>query len=111
MALDISKLENVVKKAGGRFTARCPACAEVGADTKGEHLAVFADGKFGCVVHPGDKKHRKRIYALAGGGEDNRKISVNVFKVKKSSIIMDLSAYPRFSNKTELHLPDVASSG
>jgi len=111
MALDISKLENVVKKAAGKITARCPACAEDGADTKGEHLAVFSDGKFGCVVHPKDQKHRKRIHALAGGGEDNRKISVNLFKVKKSSVIMDLSAYPRFSNKTELYPPDVASSG
>ena len=111
MALDTSKLENVVKKSDGMFTARCPACAEDGADTKGEHLAVFPDGKFGCVVNPKDKAHTKRIYALAKNGQDNRKISVNAFKVKKSSVIMDLSEYPRFSNTTELHPPDVASSG
>ena len=111
MALDISKLRNVANKPGGMFTARCPACAEDGSDTKGEHLAVFPDGKFGCVVYPDDKKHRKRIYALAGDGQDNRKISVRPFKVKKSSIILDLSEYPRFNNKAEFHPPDGASSG
>ena len=55
MALDTAKLENVVSKPNGMFTARCPACAEDGADTKGEHLAVFPDGKFGCVVNPKEK--------------------------------------------------------
>ena len=70
MALDTAKLENVVKKPNGMFTARCPACSEEGADSKGEHLAVFPDGRFGCVVSPKDKEHNKRIYALAGDGED-----------------------------------------
>ncbi len=67
MSLDPAKLENV-RNQGGKITARCPACAEAGMDEKGEHLFICADGRFGCVVHPGDagKPHRKRIAALAG---------------------------------------------
>jgi len=69
MSLDISKLENV-RKRGAKAIARCPACAEVGHDQKGEHLVINADGSFGCVVYPGDsadaKEHRKRIFALCG---------------------------------------------
>ena len=72
MSLDISKLENV-RKRGEKITARCPACAEVGHDQKGEHLVINADGRFGCVVYPGDsadaKEHRKRIFALCGDRE------------------------------------------
>jgi hypothetical protein len=72
MSLDISKLENV-RKRSGKVIARCPACAEPGHDQKGEHLVINADGRFGCVVYPGDsgdaKEHRKRIFALCGDRE------------------------------------------
>ena len=72
MSLDISKLANV-RKRGDRVTARCPACEEVGHDQKGEHLVINANGRFGCVVYPGDsadaKEHRKRIFALCGDRE------------------------------------------
>ena len=58
---------------GGKIIARCPACAEAGHDQKGEHLVINADGRFGCVVYPGDsadaKEHRKRIFALCGDRE------------------------------------------
>lgn len=67
MSLDIAKLEKV-REEGGKTIARCPACAERGMDTKGEHLVIRADGRFGCVVNPGDggKAHRQRIFALVG---------------------------------------------
>jgi hypothetical protein len=72
MSLDISKLENVCVR-GDKTIARCPACAEAGHDQKGEHLFTHADGRFGCVVYPGDsadaKEHRKRIFALCGDRE------------------------------------------
>src|SRR5215475_11647184 len=72
MSLHISKLGNV-RRIGRKTTARCPACGEVGRDKKGEHLFIMADGRFGCVVYPGDsadaKKHRKRIFALCGDRE------------------------------------------
>ena len=72
MSLDISKLEHVGVH-GRKITARCPACAEVDHDQKGEHLVINEDGRFGCVVYPGDstdaKAHRKRIFALCGDCE------------------------------------------
>ena len=72
MSLDISKLQNA-RTRGDKTTARCPACAEVGHDQKGEHLFINANGRFGCVVYPGNsieaKGHRKRIFALCGDRE------------------------------------------
>jgi hypothetical protein len=66
MSLDLSKLQCLADAADGGKQARCPACAEVGHDRKGEHLRIYADGRFGCCVHPKDREHRKRIFALAG---------------------------------------------
>ena len=65
MGLDLTKLENV-KTANGKTTARCPACKESGNDTTGEHLVIYPDGRFGCVVNEGNSEHRKRIYELVG---------------------------------------------
>jgi len=66
MSLDLTKLEKVVELTGGAKRARCPACAEGGNDKAGEHLRIYPDGKFGCCVFPGDREHRKRIFALVG---------------------------------------------
>jgi hypothetical protein len=66
MSLNIDRLEKVVRLANGGTQARCPACAETGGDRKGEHLRISPEGKFGCCVFPGDREHRKRIFALAG---------------------------------------------
>jgi len=69
MSLDISKLENV-RTRGVKKTARCPVCAEAGHDQTRDHLIIQADGRFGCVLYPGDSPsariHRKRIFALCG---------------------------------------------
>jgi hypothetical protein len=65
MSLDQTKLENLKDK-GDKKTAQCPACAEVGADSKGDHLAIFPDGKYCCVAHPDDRAHSKKIYKLVG---------------------------------------------
>ncbi len=67
MALDLTKLENIQKQ-GTKTIARCPACAETGADEKGEHLVIRSDGRFGCVINPGPngKRHRQRIFQLVG---------------------------------------------
>lgn len=67
MSLDLSKLQNV-REQSGKTIARCPACAEAGMDETGEHLVIQADGRFGCVVHPGSagKPHRQRIAKLVG---------------------------------------------
>jgi hypothetical protein len=72
MSLDISKLQNV-RTRPSKTTARCPACAASGADTKGEHLVITPQGRFGCVIYPGNgpdaKQHRRRIFALCGDRE------------------------------------------
>jgi len=69
MRIKIELLENQTKLPDGGVRARCPACAAEGGDSKGKHLMVFPDGKFGCAAHPGDEEHRKRIAVLVGGGE------------------------------------------
>lgn len=101
MALDISKLQNVVKSTNGEIQARCPACAAVGLDTKSEHLKVFTDGKYACASNQGDSEHRKEIFQLvgipSGGAARVGQISVNTFKVQESTVVMDLSTFPRFS--------------
>jgi hypothetical protein len=73
MSIDITKLENVthtLKNGTDVIIARCPACAEEDCDNKGNHLIVFPDGRFGCVMNPVENEdsaeHRKRIFALVG---------------------------------------------
>ncbi len=66
MSLDSNRLQNVRRLGNGIIQARCPACAEGGSDRSGEHLRIYPDGRFGCCVHPKDREHRKRIFALVG---------------------------------------------
>lgn len=42
----------------------CPACQTEGKDKAGDNLTLFTNGKFSCVVHPGDKEHNRKILAL-----------------------------------------------
>ena len=65
MPLDLSELENV-KQRGGKTIARCPACAKEGRDKKGEHLVVGTNGKFACILYPGEqgKEHRRLIFQM-----------------------------------------------
>ena len=70
MSLDLTKLKNV-KTANGKTTARCPACKEVGGDEGGDHLVIYPDDKYGCVVNEGNSEHRKRIFALVGVKSDS----------------------------------------
>ena len=86
MSLDPKKLEKLVNLADGMTRARCPACAENGQDKKGEHLRIYPDGRFGCCVHPKDREHRKRIFALAGE-HVRRGIKVRVAPAKASEPI------------------------
>lgn len=69
MSLDLSKIQNVWTR-GKKIVGRCPACAEIGHDKKGEHLVINEDGRFGCVVSSGNsleaRAHRKRIFELCG---------------------------------------------
>ena len=60
--LDLNKLDNVIERAG-KIIARCPACAAKGRDSQGNHLVIFDNGAYSCIV--GDANHRKEIYRLA----------------------------------------------
>jgi len=60
--LDLKKLDNVIERAG-KIIARCPACAAKGRDSQGNHLVIFDNGAYSCIV--GDSNHRKEIYRLA----------------------------------------------
>ena len=54
-------------KADGGCIARCPACAEQGQDTKGEHLWWNpVTGAFSCIAHQRDAEHRQAIVSLVG---------------------------------------------
>jgi hypothetical protein len=102
VSLDINKLEKVRKLANGVMQARCPACAEGGSDKTGEHLRIYADGRYGCCVHPKDTQHRKRIFALAGAvGTASKRRSFTVRAVTTQpmeagrSILDALTDFPR----------------
>ncbi len=108
MALDLSKLENV-KQTDKKTIARCPACAEEGADTKGDHLFIRPDGRFGCVLYPGisGRNHRKRITALAGNLSrgDERKIPLQPAERPKIEILGRVGRV----NQTHAHMRTAVS--
>ena len=83
MALNPELLQNVHKQ-GGKTVARCPACAEDGHDSTGNHLAIFEDGRFACVAYPGGAgaEHRKRIFMLVGDSrsEEPKPIEIRGFR-------------------------------
>ena len=64
MKIDHSKLKKVVPKKDGNIEAQCPACNAAGHDATGNHLIVYPDGKFGCVVNQHDAGHNKEILDL-----------------------------------------------
>lgn len=103
MSLDVSKLQNVVKSPNGEIQARCPACAAAGADTKGQHLKIFADGKYACAANQGDKAHSKQIYKLAGAPfkktSSSGKLEVKAFVAPPSEVLVDLASVDRFKRK------------
>jgi hypothetical protein len=68
MSLDLSKLNNA-NFDGQKTIAECPACAAKGQDATGDHLVVYPDGRYGCVVNPKDRAHNQEIFRLAGGTE------------------------------------------
>jgi len=94
MSLDIKKLQNVKRLGGGKIEARCPACAEIGHDKKGNHLCILPSGKFGCVKHPKDHEHNSRIHALAGEARKpfNRNFKLRVVTAQPSRPLQSVRA-------------------
>ena len=69
VSLDLDRLEKP-RVRSGKVIARCPACAEMGADRSCEHLFIADEGRgpFGCILFEGaaGDAHRKRIWELVG---------------------------------------------
>lgn len=70
MPLNLSKLQNVKATSDG-WVARCPVCHAGGGDSTGNHLRVWKDGRWSCIIAPGDKQHNKSIWGLVGDGADS----------------------------------------
>ncbi|RYZ69537.1 MAG: hypothetical protein EOP09_07510 [Proteobacteria bacterium] len=100
MSLDITKLRKV-RKQPGKTIAQCPACAETGNDSKGDHLIIYPDGKYGCVVTPGDSEHRKRIWLLAGTStwkEHPFEFEVRPYQMPKKQLLKSLTRFRSVSD-------------
>lgn len=66
LSIDISRLEKP-RQRGMSLEARCPACAAVGGDNKGDHFFLNLNtGAWGCVAFSGDREHRRQIHRLVG---------------------------------------------
>lgn len=67
MPLDLAKLNFVRNGSNGMKIAQCPICASEGHDLRGKnHLAIFPDGRYNCIVNP---THNKLIWRVAGEGQ------------------------------------------
>ena len=64
--LDLARLEKLRHLANSDVISACPACREIGKDSKGDNLRVFSSGAFHCIALPNDKEHNSRIFALVG---------------------------------------------
>ena len=105
-------LEKVRELANGMVQARCPACAEGGQDRAGEHLRLYPDGRFGCCVHPKDREHRKRIFALASD-KSPRTFSVKLASAKTAteSARSVMSSLTRFGETLATPISESVSIG
>lgn len=73
--LDLAKLKHVHEHPtkDGVKLAQCPVCAAADSDKTGNHLIIYADGRYGCAAHQDDAEHRSEIFALAGRDDLNAK--------------------------------------
>ncbi|MBF0593878.1 MAG: hypothetical protein HQL22_02805 [Candidatus Omnitrophica bacterium] len=91
MALNMDLLENINRQYD-KTTARCPACSEKGQDRTGNHLVLFEDGRFACVVFPDSEgiEHRKRIFELVGAKSYPDSDAKNLFSVKSAATSINM---------------------
>ncbi len=112
MSLDLRKLEKRREVDGGFVQARCPACAEAGNDEAGEHLRIYPDGRYGCCVHPQDREHRKRIFALVGDKAPQSftvKVAVNSSAAAAKSVTASLIGFVSPTGSTVLKAKTASS--
>lgn len=94
--LNLKKLMKVVQK-DGKIEAQCPACAAAGADSTGNHLVVYPDGKYGCVANPDDDAHRKFIFKLVGQREGAvaHQLAIRRLEIGESKVLMKIGRLGR----------------
>lgn len=102
-SLDGNKLEDVRARGGGAFIARCPACAALGGDRKGEHLIIFPDGKYGCVVTDADPLHRREIHRLAGAGKHSPQTPIQPKKIPIRLVNSDWNGARQLASRLQPH--------
>ena len=99
--LDLNRLE-IVRERSGKVIARCPACAEAGADRSGNHLSIFDQGRgrFACIAFAAQSgvDHRRRIFELAGISEGGAKSGPLLAKI----------VLPRTPPRRDLSLPPLS---
>jgi hypothetical protein len=88
--LNLKKLKKVVQK-DGKIEAQCPACAAAGADSTGNHLVVYPNGKYGCVANP-DDEHSKVIFKLVGqrDGAVSHQLAIRRLEIGESRVLMKI---------------------
>ena len=72
MSYDLSKLQCVKHNPDSSISAACPVCRAQGSDKTGNHLKIFKNGAFNCIVgSDGDPQHNRLIRQyLKGDGDD-----------------------------------------
>jgi hypothetical protein len=84
MPLDLAKLNHVRNGPNGNKIAQCPVCALEGHDLKNRnHLSIFPDGGYNCVVN---STHNKSIWKIAGIGQ-SEDYSFKIMEPKLEKIV------------------------
>jgi len=87
--IDLDKLENKILQSDGSFQCFCPACGEEGKNLKKkDHLRVWPNGAFSCVVNPSDRQHNAHILQLIGTESDGTQF---VYTPPEQKIILEKS--------------------
>lgn len=60
---DITKLNNLKRNSDGSIQCACPACQSQNRDKTGEHLRIYSNGAFSCVIDK-SRAHNKTIFTL-----------------------------------------------
>ena len=85
--IDLDKLENLKIDSNG-WTSACPLCRYEGRDKTGNHLKIYPNGAFGCVVAQKDKNHNAGILKLAGTESDGNVFNLT-YREYEPKIVME----------------------
>jgi DNA primase len=88
--IDLDKLENKTSLGGGVFLAACPQCRAEGRDKTGNHLKIWPNGAFNCVID-NSKQHNAGILQLVGTEGDGTTFIPQVQEQPKIQIVKSWS--------------------